>query len=124
MNVETIRKDFPILSRQVNGLPLVYLDNAATSHKPLSVINGIVDYYTHHNANVHRGAHTLGDESTDMYMAARVKVANFIGAKVPEEIIFTKNATDSLNLVAGGWARNYLQKGDGVVVLSSEHNSN
>ena len=95
--------DFPILNRKINGKDLIYLDSAATSQKPVQVIDAVTDYYKNHNANVHRGVHTLGDEPTELYEAARKRVASFIGAVTPSEIVFTNNATDSLNLVAQGW---------------------
>jgi len=116
--------DFPILDRKINGKELVYLDTAATSQKPQQVIDAISDYYREHNANVHRGVHTLGDESTEIYENARKKVAGFIGAVSPSEIIFTKNATDSLNIIAYGWGLKNLKKGDVVLTTVAEHNSN
>jgi hypothetical protein len=103
-DINAVRKDFPILSRQVNGKPLVYLDNAATSQKPLSVIQALVDYYERYNANVHRGVHTLSVEATDAYEEARRKVAAFINARKPEDLIFVRNTTEAINLVAQTWA--------------------
>src|SRR3954464_71024 len=98
-DVETIRKDFPILERKVHGKPLVYLDNAATTQKPRQVISALVHYYEHYNANIHRGLHTLAEEATAAYEASRLKVGQFIGAAHPEqEIIFTRNTTESINL--------------------------
>ena len=117
------KSDFPILERKINGLPLVYLDNAATSQKPQVVLDAIVDYYKNHNANVHRGVHTLADEATDLYESARKKVADFIGAKTPKEIIFTKNSSESLNMIAWSWGLQNLTKDDEVLILESEHNS-
>ena len=124
MNIANIRQDFPILSRQVNSKPLIYLDNAATSQKPQVVIDAITDYYANHNANIHRGIHTLGDESTQMYQKARQTVVNFIGAKDPHELIFVRNTTEAINLVAFSWALKHLKEGDEVVVTELEHHSN
>ncbi|MEN3319029.1 MAG: cysteine desulfurase / selenocysteine lyase, partial [Mycobacterium sp.] len=101
LDVETIRKDFPILSRLVQGdKPLVYLDNAATSQKPRQVLDAIVEYYEQHNANVHRGIHTLAEEATALYEGARDKVAAFINAPSRDEVIFTKNSSEAMNLIA------------------------
>lgn len=124
LDVERIRADFPILKRQVNGRPLVYLDNAATSQKPLQVINSLIDFYTNHNANVHRGVHTLSVEATEMYEAARERVADFIGARYPEEIVFVRNTTEGLNLVAATWGRANLKPGDEILATTFEHHSN
>ena len=104
LDIETIRRDFPILKREVNGYPLVYLDNAATSQTPKQVIDVIVDYYSRYNANIHRGVHTLSQEATDAYENARIKVQKHINAAEPYEIIFTSGTTDSINLVANGFA--------------------
>ncbi len=123
-DVNKVREDFPILSREVHGKPLVYLDNAATTQKPRQVIDAIVEYYENHNANVHRGVHTLSQEATDIYEAARAKVADFIGARQPEEIIWTRNASESLNLVAHSWAQDNIREGDEIVVTPYEHHSN
>ena len=123
IDINKIKRDFPILSREINGKKLVYLDNAATSQKPVQVINAIKDYYENHNANIHRGAHTLGDEATALYEKSRETVAKFIGADKSEEVIFTKNTTDSLNMVAYGWGQKNINKGDKILVLISEHNS-
>ncbi|HET7360834.1 MAG TPA: aminotransferase class V-fold PLP-dependent enzyme, partial [Salinimicrobium sp.] len=103
-DVESIRKDFPILSRKVNGLPLVYLDNAATSQTPKQVIDTIVDYYSGYNANIHRGVHTLSQEATDAYEEARKKVQKHFNAQKAHEIIFTSGTTHAINLVASGFA--------------------
>jgi cysteine desulfurase / selenocysteine lyase len=119
-----IKKDFPILKRKIGVNDLVYLDNAATAQKPQAVIDALVDYYSNHNANVHRGLHTLSEEATEMYEEARKAVADFIGAAHPEEIIFTKGATESLNRVAIGWALKNLKKDDEIVVTDFEHHSN
>ena len=123
-DAQKIRADFPILAREVNGKPLVYLDNAATTQKPRQVIQAIVDYYEGYNANVHRGVHALSQEATDRYEEARAKVARFIGAERPEEIIWTRNASESLNLVAHTWARENVREGDEIVVTPYEHHSN
>ena len=124
LDVARIREDFPILNRMVYGKPLVYLDNAATSQKPRSVIESLVDYYENYNANVHRGVHSLSMEATDAMEAARTKVAKFIGAETDECIIWTRNATESLNLVAHTWARAHVHEGDEIVTTPMEHHSN
>ncbi|PIY13161.1 MAG: cysteine desulfurase CsdA, partial [Flavobacteriaceae bacterium CG_4_10_14_3_um_filter_33_47] len=122
-NVEDIRKDFPILSRKVNGKPLVYLDNAATSQTPQQVIDVIVDYYSNYNANIHRGVHTLSQEATDAYEQARQKIQTHFNAKFAHEIIFTSGTTHSINLVANGFS-SILKKGDEIIVSALEHHSN
>tara|TARA_R110000868_G_scaffold28686_1_gene107289 strand:+ start:31274 stop:32488 length:1215 start_codon:yes stop_codon:yes gene_type:complete len=122
-NVDHIRKDFPILSRKVNGKPLMYFDNAATSQKPQKVINAIVDYYSNYNANIHRGVHTLSQEATDKYEQARQKIQTHFNATFSHEIIFTSGTTHSINLVANGFA-SILKKGDEIVVSALEHHSN
>jgi len=122
INLEKIRNDFPILNRQVNGKKLVYLDNAATSQKPNSVINSLNDYYTNYNSNVHRGVHKLSVEATDKYENARVKMANFINAS-SNEIIWTRNTSESLNIVALG-LKDKVGSGDNIVVSRMEHHSN
>ena len=119
-----LRSDFPILRRQVNGHPLVYLDNAASSQKPESVIRAVDDYYRCHNANVHRGIHTLSQEATDLYEGAREKVSSFIGAAHPHEIIWTRGTTESINLVAHSWGRKFLRPGDQILATELEHHSN
>lgn len=124
LDTSLVKKDFPILSRKINGHPLVYLDNAATSQKPQQVVDAISDYYQNHNANVHRGIHTLGDESTRMYEESRETVANFIGAKDPHELLFTRNTTEGINLVAFSWGLQNLGSDDQVVVTELEHHSN
>jgi len=124
LDVERIRQDFPVLSRTVYGKPLVYLDNAATSQKPRSVIQALVDYYERYNSNVHRGVHALSMEATEAQEAARAKVARFIGSPTAENIIFTRNTTESLNLVANSWARQRLKSGDEIVLTEMEHHSN
>jgi len=124
MNVKEIKKDFPILDREINGCPLVYLDNAATSQKPRQVLDAIVDYYSNHNANVHRGIHTLSEEATQMYEGARKVVADFINARYSEEVIFTKGTTESINRVAVSWGLQNLKKGDVILLTDFEHHSN
>ena len=119
-----IRKDFPILSRKVNGKPLVYLDNAATSQKPRQVIQALVDCYEQYNSNVHRGVHTMSMEATDRYEAARQKVADLIHAPSIEGVIFVRNTTEAINLVANTWATQHLGPGDEMVVTEMEHHSN
>lgn len=124
MNVDGIRRDFPIFKRLVRGKPLAYLDNAATSQKPRQVIEALVDFYENHNANVHRGVHTLSEEATAMVEAARAKVAAFLKAPKPETVVFTRNATESINLVAHAWGRKFLKAGDEIVSTEMEHHSN
>ncbi len=124
MNIKKIRVDFPILKRKINGKQLVYFDNAATSQKPNSVIQAIVDYYENHNANVHRGIHTLGDESTRMYQGAREIVAKFIGAKEASELVFVRNSTEAINLVAYSWGMANIKKNDVILTTEMEHHSN
>ncbi|OQA45947.1 MAG: putative cysteine desulfurase [Chloroflexi bacterium ADurb.Bin325] len=124
LDVERIRADFPILQRQIRGKPLVYLDNAATSQKPLAVLDAMERYYRETNANVHRGVHTLSEEATAQYEAARGKVAAFIGACCPKEVIWTRNATEALNLVAYSWGRANIKRGDRILLTEMEHHSN
>ena len=123
-DVKTIRNDFPILSTKVHDKPLVYLDNAATTQKPNSVIELMNKYMHNHNANVHRGIHLLSEQSTEGYENARVKIANFFNASQPEEIIFTKGTTESINLVAHAWGRKFLGEGDIIILSEMEHHSN
>jgi cysteine desulfurase / selenocysteine lyase len=123
-DVEAVRKDFPILLKEINGNPLVYLDNAATTQKPKAVINSHVDYYLHHNANIHRGAHQLGNESTEAYEDARIKVQKFINAPAQREIIFTRGATESINLVTSTYGRRNIAEGDEIVISTMEHHAN
>ena len=122
-DIQKIRNDFPILSRKVNGYPLVYLDNAATSQKPQQVIDCIVDYYSNYNANIHRGVHTLSQEATDAYETARKKLQTHFNAKEAYEIIFTAGTTHGINLVANGFSE-ILKKGDEIIVSAMEHHSN
>ncbi|MBH8551436.1 cysteine desulfurase [Nostocaceae cyanobacterium CENA357] len=121
---DEVRADFPILRQEVNEKPLVYLDNAATSQKPLLVLNALRDYYEQYNANVHRGAHTLSAKATDAYEAARDKVAKFINAGSRQEIVYTRNASEAINLVAYSWGMNNLQPGDEIILSVMEHHSN
>lgn len=120
---QEVRKDFPILERVIHGRRLVYLDNAATSQKPRQVVEAINDYYFNHNANIHRGVHTLADEATRMMDVARRKVAGFIGTKRSEEVIFVRNATEGLNLVAYAYGAK-IKAGGEIVVSEMEHHSN
>ena len=122
-DVQKIRKDFPILNRKVNGKPLIYFDNAATSQTPQQVIDTIVDYYSNYNANIHRGVHSLSQEATDAYEKARIKIQKHFNAKQPYEIIYTAGTTHSINLVASGFS-SLLKKGDEILVSALEHHSN
>ena len=125
LDIQRIRNDFPILSREVRpGIPLVYLDSTATTQKPLAVLQAMDEFYRHSNANIHRGVHTLAEEATGLYEQARQKVAHFINAPTAEQVIFTRNATESINLVAYTWARATLKSGDLVVLTEMEHHSN
>ncbi len=124
MDVAAIRADFPILQRRIHGLPLVYLDNAATSQKPRAVLDALTRYYENTNANVHRGVHTLSEEATAQYESARANVASFIGSCCPKEIVWTRNATEAINLVAYSWGRANLKRGDRVLLTEMEHHSN
>jgi cysteine desulfurase/selenocysteine lyase len=123
LDVQRIRADFPILKREVNGRTLTYLDNAATSQKPSQVIQSLVDYYERYNSNVHRGVHTLSMEATEAYEDARGKVQRFINAPSPESIIWTRNTSESLNLVAYTWAEANVGAGDEIVTTAMEHHS-
>jgi cysteine desulfurase/selenocysteine lyase len=123
LDIKKIREDFPILKREVNGKPLVYLDNAATSQTPQQVIDAIVDYYQNYNANIHRGVHTLSQEATDKYEQARLKIQKHFNAAKSYEIIFTSGTTHSINLVANGFSA-LIKKGDEVLVSAMEHHSN
>lgn len=122
-NPQVIRNDFPILKREVNGNPLVYFDNAATSQTPQQVIDAIVEYYSKYNANIHRGVHTLSQEATDKYEQARIKIQKHFNAAKSYEIIFTSGTTHSINLVASGFS-SILKKGDEIIVSALEHHSN
>lgn len=121
--VEDIRKDFPILDQKIHGRPLVYLDNAATSQTPQVVIDAIVEYYQNYNANIHRGVHTLSQIATDKYEEARIKIQKHFNANKPYEIIFTSGTTQSINLVASGFA-SLISEGDEIMISALEHHSN
>jgi len=123
-DVEAIRRDFPILERTFNGHPLVYLDSAATSQKPVSVLEAEADFYRQHNANAHRGVYTLGEEATELFEGARATLASFLGAPSPSTIVCTRGTTESINLVAHGWGRKFLHAGDEVLLTEMEHHSN
>jgi len=124
LDVPAIRQEFPILSRQVKGHPLIYLDNAATTQKPQRVLDAIIHFYTHYNANIHRGIHTLAEEATAAFEQTRDAVKEFIGAGSREEIIFTKGTTEGINLVAYTWGRKNIQAGDEIIISNMEHHSN
>jgi cysteine desulfurase/selenocysteine lyase len=124
IDLSHLRADFPILHQQVNGQSLVYFDNAASSQKPRAVIDSLVHYYEHDNANVHRGLHALSNRATDAFESAREKLARFIGAATPEEVIFTRGTTESINLVANIWASEFLKPGDIILYTGMEHHSN
>jgi cysteine desulfurase/selenocysteine lyase len=124
LDVSTIRRDFPALTQTVHGKPLVYLDNAATTQKPQVVIDALTSFYTHDCANVHRGVHTLSERATNGYEAARIKVSRFLNARTPREIVFTRGATESINLVAEAWGRANVGSGDEILITALEHHSN
>lgn len=124
MDINNIRKDFPILSRQVYGKPIVYLDNAATTQKPQQVIDKITEMYTSVNANVHRGVHFLSQAATEEHEKSRVRVQKFINAASPNEIVFTRGTTESINLVASSFCRAFCQQGDEILISAMEHHSN
>ncbi|MBI5223012.1 cysteine desulfurase [Candidatus Micrarchaeota archaeon] len=124
LDVDKIRKDFPILQAEINGKPLAYLDSAATSQKPLVVIERIFDFYARHNANVARGLHKLSEQATLEYAEVRTKVKEFIGAENQKEVIFTRGTTESINLAMRGWGEKFVKKGDKIVVSIMEHHSN
>ncbi len=123
-DVDQVRRHFPILKREVKGKPLVYFDNAATTQKPVEVIDALTSYYQYFNANIHRGIHSLAEEATAAYEATRDTVQQFINAKQREEIIFTRGVTESINLVAYTWARTNLKAGDEIIISGMEHHSN
>src|SRR6478672_3432594 len=124
LDVYSIRNQFPVLSREVKGKPLVYLDNAATTQKPQVVIDALVDYYSNYNANIHRGIHTLAEEATASFESTRDAVTRFINAPSREQIIFTRGATESINLVAYTWGRQNIKAGDEIIISAMEHHSN
>ena len=119
-----LRKEFPILDQEINGHPLIYFDNAATSQKPRAVLDAITRYYEHSNANVHRGIHELSNRATGAYEAARERTAKFINARAAQEIIFTRGTTEGINLVANTWALAHLKPGDKILLSELEHHSN
>jgi cysteine desulfurase/selenocysteine lyase len=123
-DVASIRRDFPILSERVDGQPLIWLDNAATTQKPQSVIDRLAHFYAHENSNIHRAAHTLAARSTDAYEAARDKVRDFVNADSAREIVFVRGATEAINLVAQSWGRRHVERGDEIVITWIEHHSN
>jgi len=123
-DVDKVRADFPVLNQMINGKPLVYLDNAATSQKPQSVIDTLVNYYSTENANVHRGVHTLSQRATDDYEEARDKVKRFINAEKDEEIIFVRGTTEAINLISQTYGRSCMNEGDEIIISSMEHHSN
>ena len=124
LDVDRVRKDFPVLEREVHGKPLAYLDNAATSQKPRAVIDALTHYYSRYNANIHRGVHTLSEEATVAYEAARDKVRDFIRAPSSEEIVFTRGTTEAINLVAQSYLRPRVREGDEILISQMEHHSN
>ncbi|MFL2555708.1 MAG: SufS family cysteine desulfurase [Gammaproteobacteria bacterium] len=123
-DVEKIREDFPILHQEINGKPLVYLDNAATTQKPKSVIDTIEKYYSEYNSNIHRGVHTLSENATDAYESVRLKIKKFINANSTKEIVFVRGATEAINLVAQSFGRNTLDKEDEIIITELEHHAN
>ncbi len=124
LDARTLRRDFPALSQKVHGRQLVYLDNAASSQTPRPVIDALVRYYEHDRSNVHRGVHELSQRATDKYESARIRLQRFLNASQPEEIVWTKGATESINLVASSWGRTHVGAGDDVIVSAMEHHSN
>jgi len=124
LDVERLRRDFPILARPIRGKPLVYLDNAATSQKPRTVIDAVSRFYSSENANIHRGVHYLSEQATAAYDAVRARVASFLNAASTAEIVFTRGTTEGINLVAQSWARNRLQPGDEILITEMDHHSN
>ena len=125
ISVDQVRKDFPILQRKVrNEKNLVYLDNAATTQKPIQVINAITDFYTNHNSNIHRAVHALAEEATEAYELTRDKVGKFLNIKNRQEIIFVRGTTEAINLVAYAWGRQNINEGDIIVTTEYEHHSN
>ncbi len=124
LDAKKIRQDFPILQQKINGKPLVYLDNAATSQKPLAVLRCLDEYYRSYNANIRRGIHTLSEKATAKYEEARDKVAQFINAPSRNGVVFTRNTTESINLVAYSYARKFLKPGDEILLTEMEHHSN
>src|ERR1700679_4238045 len=121
---ESIREDFPILRQEVHGKPLIYFDNAASSQKPLAVIEALRRYYERDHANVHRGLHALSTRATEAYEGARVLVANYLGAASADEIVFTRGTTEGINLVAQAWGGRFVREGDVILLTEMEHHSN
>src|SRR5215204_2347740 len=124
LDVEAVRKHFPVLDRQVKGKPLVYFDNAATTQKPRQVIDALLNYYKDYNANIHRGIHTLAEEATAAFEGTRDAVMEFINAESREQVIFTSGTTEGINLVAQTWGRQNIGQGDEIVISNMEHHSN
>lgn len=124
LDIQKIRADFPILDEKINGKDLVYFDNAATTQKPLPVLNALANYYGHYNANIHRGIHHLAEKATSAFEASRRTIQKFLNAKYPEEIIFTYGTTDGINLVAQTYGRRFLKEGDEIIISTLEHHSN
>ena len=123
-DIEKVRENFPLLKRKINGKPIVYLDNAATSQKPRQVIETVERYYEEYNANIHRGIYSISEEATTAHENARAKVARFINARSPEEIVFVRGTTEAINLVANSWGRTNIGPGDGIMLTEMEHHSN
>ena len=119
-----IRKDFPIFERTMNGKPLVYLDNTATTQKPLVVLQALDHYYRNYNSNIHRGVYAIAEEATQRYEAVRGKIARLLNARSPKEIVFTRGTTESVNLIANAWGRKNVGRGDVIVLTEMEHHSN
>src|SRR5690606_8102111 len=124
LDIEKIRKDFPILQTKVYGKPLIYLDNAATTQKPYTVLQALENYYTQYNSNVYRGVHFLSQQATEAYEEARKKIAAYINARFDHEIVFTKGTTNGINLVASSFGKKFLKAGDEVLISAMEHHSN
>src|SRR5450759_795975 len=124
VNWSVLRKDFQILDQKVHGKPLIYFDNAATSQKPRAVIDALVHYYERDNSNVHRGIHELSNRATAAYEAARTRVARFINARSPREIVFVRGTTEGINLVAQAWGSKFVKAGDKILLTEMEHHSN
>ncbi|MGH2375060.1 MAG: aminotransferase class V-fold PLP-dependent enzyme, partial [bacterium] len=120
----TVRDDFPLLRQTMNGKPLIYLDSAATSQKPRVVLDALMHYYREYNANVHRGIYRIAEEATARYEESRAKIAAFLGAARPEEVVFTRGTTEAINLVAATWGRARVGPGDEIVLTEMEHHSN
>ena len=124
LDIQKIRKDFPILEQKVNGKPLIYFDNAATTQKPKQVIDAISEYYESYNANIHRGLHSLAEKATTAFEDSRKVFQKFINAAEVEEVIFTKGTTDGINLIANAYGRKFLQESDEILITAMEHHSN